>query len=359
MVDDEAMVRRNCEKILAKEGYDVISAESGEYAIEKLKQCEFYLILIDLKMPGMDGRELLKKVCQEFPRIIPIIITGYATVESAVESMKKGAYDYIPKPFTTSELLMVVKNAIDKRKLMDEAERFRREKEEFILRVYHELKSPISIIFGYLQNVLQTPLPDREMKMLIRCRERTKGLIELVDDLLGMSRLQERNTQADCEPLQISEMLTPLVEALRDEAKANNIAVQLSLAEEFPSIKGNRKDLETAFTNLVRNAVRYNKNGGRVKIAADTTGNFVIVRIEDTGIGIKPDDIPRIFDEFFRVKNENTRQIAGTGLGLAITKTIIDAHGGHIEVKSEIGKGSKFNIYLQKHSKSQLNEQVN
>ena len=346
VVDDEAMVRRNCEKILTHKGYEVNIAESGEMALEKLRQQEFHVILMDLKMPGMDGNELLKIVRQEFPRIVPVIITGYATVDSAVQSMKEGAYDYIPKPFTTEELLLVVKNAMEKRSLIDQAEKLRREKEALILMVYHELKAPIASVHGYLQNVLQSPLPEKEMKMIARCYERTTGMIELVNDLLGMNRFLEKRNKNTFVTLRINEILPQFIEAVQDEISKNNITIHCSLPDELPLVKGNREDLQTAFVNLIRNSVRYNKPGGRIEIFAVAKEDSIAVIIADTGIGISADDLPRIFDEFFRIKNEQTRQITGTGLGLAIVKNIIEFHGGHIEVKSEVGKGSKFTVYL-------------
>ena len=346
MVDDEPVVLKNCEKILVRDGYEVELARSGEEALGKLNQKESCLILIDLKMPGMDGTELLSRVRKEFPHIIPVIITGYATIESAVKSMKEGAYDYIPKPFTIEELLLVVRNGMEKRRLIDEAEKLRREKEAFILMVYHELKAPLSTIYGYLQNLSQRPLPEPEMKIVSRCYERTKGLMELVDDLLRMGRFQKTGAKPEFALLQLTEILPQFIDLLQDEIKKNNISVHFIPLPGLPLIKGNKEDLETAFANIIRNAIRYNKSDGKVDITVNKQENYLVVKIADTGIGISKDDFTKIFDEFYRVKNDETRQIAGTGLGLAIARQIIESHNGHIEVESELGKGSIFSVFL-------------
>lgn len=350
VVDDEEIIREGCRKVLTKEGYQVVCAESGKEGLEIIGKEEFDLCLIDLKMPGISGMEFLEATNKISPDMINIVITGFASIESAVEAMKLGAYDYLPKPFTPDQIKQVVKRGIEKRQLEQEAKRIKKAQENLILMVYHELKAPLSVIFGYLDALSKKEDFKRDeetIRILERAKTRTKELVQLVEDLLRISKMKEVGVKQNIERLNINEILKKLVEFSKPEAERKNIEINLSLAE-LPLICADREDMQDLFGNLLNNAIKYNRSGGKVNISTGINGEYLYITFSDTGFGISEENIPKIFEEFYRVRDEKTRDIPGTGLGLSIVKNILENYGGRIEVKSKLGEGSEFKVLLPK-----------
>jgi len=348
IVDDERVVLNSCRAILSEHGYEIETTQSGEEGLCLVETRPFDVALIDLKMPGMPGMELLDRIKETRPEIINIIITGFATVETAVEAMKRGAFDYVCKPFTPEELEIVVQKALETRTLRQAVEEAKREKERFVLTIYHQLKSPVGIIQGYLSNLLKG-LPAKEEErtaILRRCLKRAETLRQLLEDLLSLRRLQSGKIQPKLDKLRIDEVLQRAVEGWKVCAQERNVRLQLHLGADLPSIRADREQLEHLFANLIDNAFRYNRENGSVEIKAARNQAEVRIDVSDTGIGIAEKDLPRIFDEFYRCQSEETRMTPGTGLGLSIVKSIVEAHGGRIEVRSQLGTGSTFTIWL-------------
>jgi two-component system phosphate regulon sensor histidine kinase PhoR len=480
IVDDEQPIRMACVKILSEEGALVQAAEDGLAGLEKARASDFDLTLVDLKMPQMDGMELLAHLTQLAPDMIKIVITGYATLETAIEAVQKGAYDYIPKPFTPGELRTRVKRGLERRCLLLEARNLREERERnllelaneksrtqtiiqcmgdgllvtnrdkqvvfcnpagrrllkvkrplqvgepianvthdpefidlveaamnlkegqemaskelmartpndpvlmancasvkdekgqligvvtvlrditelkeldkakstFVSMVAHELRAPLAAIEGYLDVILEgvggVDL-QKIHKILGRSRERTRGLLALINDLLAISRMQAGRLAKEKERLQLTILLKELAELIKGEALERRVDIELAVPDGLPPVLANREDITRVFTNLLDNAIKYNCQGGKVLVRAGADNAFIRVEVRDTGIGIPKKDIPLLFDEFYRVKSKETRAITGTGLGLAIAKKIVEAHNGHIEVESKLHQGSTFRVLL-------------
>ena len=488
MIDDELIMRDGCTRILSKEGWSVITAENGQQGIEAVQTRpeEIDVILLDLMMPGMSGMEVLDQIRMIDPNLLVIVITGYATVESAVEAMKKGAYDFIPKPFTPDQLRIVVRRALERRALQKEAQFLRKEREkslqdiatekskiktiihsmgdgvlvcdregylvltnpaasrllnvsddsvvgmplfganlplelskviketiggkdlsyscvsqelvigdatqtsqvflrahtcpipndlgetmgsvsvlqdisalkeldkmksEFIAMVAHELRAPIAAVEQQLMvilNRLAGEVTEKQEELLSRAKERIKGLLDLIKDLLDLSKIEAGRLVQYKEPLSLSEVIQQVVDLMRAEAEAKRIDLQFSAPPDVPAITADRNAMEGVFANLVSNAIKYTPEGGKVSISLFEEGSCVKTTVSDTGVGIAKEDIPKIFDRFYRVKTARTRQIVGTGLGLFIVKSIVDAHFGSISVESELGSGTTFSILLPK-----------
>ncbi|HEX7373023.1 MAG TPA: HAMP domain-containing sensor histidine kinase, partial [Thermodesulfobacteriota bacterium] len=222
-------------------------------------------------------------------------------------------------------------------------------KSTFVSLVSHELQAPLAAIEGYLDVILEGPgVEDRQkvQKILERCRERTSGLLALIQDLLAISRMQAGRIVRGKEKLQLSALLREVSELLRGAALERNIEINLELPEDLPPVSANREDLTRVFTNLVDNAIKYNRSGGKVFLRAKAAEGFLRVEIQDTGIGIAPPERGKIFDEFYRVKAKETQGVAGTGLGLSIAKKLLEAHNGQIEVESKWQEGSTFRVLL-------------
>jgi len=355
VIDDEEAIRDSCCLVLAKAGYRTQTAEDGNVGLEKITEMKPDLVLVDLKMPGMSGMELLEKIAQIDPSIVSVVITGYATIESAVEAVKRNAYDFLPKPFTPDQLRIVVKRGLERRRLAIEAERLRREKqmmrENFVTLVSHQLRSPLASArqyFGVIKEGFAGDVTDKQKQIIETAGKYLDDLMQLINDWLDMARIDSGRIAEKFEAVALETVLLEILDGLAASAEAGKVTLGLRLSADTPAVHGDRDSLKQAITNLVSNAIRYNRQGGTVTINTRQQGNDVVMDICDTGIGISRDDIPFIFDEFFRVKSSQTRAISGTGLGLPIAKRIIEAHNGRIQVDSELGKGTTFTIFLPK-----------
>jgi signal transduction histidine kinase len=362
VIDDEESMRDSCCLILAKEGFQTETAENGLVGLEKIKETKPDIALIDLKMPGISGLEVLDKIKDIDPNIIPIVITGYATVESAVEAMKKGAYDFLPKPFTPEELRIIIRRGLERRRLVQEAEILRREKklleENFITMVSHQLRSPLSAIVQYFEVILggmMGKVEPKQKEMLTKARDRLEGLLKLINDWLGMAKMNGGQIIQKLKPISLKDILVDIVEFIQPSAQQEHIRVELLPPAGDDLILGDRETLEQVFSNLINNAIKYNKPNGLVKVSIKENTDFIRVEIEDTGRGIPKEHLPFIFDQFYQVDRSEEKKKKGSGLGLAIAKKIVGAHRGRIEVTSEMEKGSVFSVSLPKAKKTNGN----
>ena len=366
VIDDEQAIRDACYEVLSKAEYGTQTAENGYIGLEKIAQIRPDLVLVDLKMPGMSGMEVLEKVAQIDANIICVVITGYATIESAVEAMKRHAYDFLSKPFTPDQLRIVVKRGLERRRLTVEAERLRREKElmqkNFVTLVSHQLRSPLASArqyFSVIREGFAGDVTDKQKQIIEKASKYLDDLIQLINDWLDMSRIDPNRIAEKLEPVALGPVLSEILELVRPLAEAEQVTLDLRLGQDSPEVCGDRRSLKQAIMNLVTNAIQYNRQGGAVMIstrdgaagarsACRPGRDEVVVDICDTGIGISQDNLPFIFDEFFRVKSSETQHVAGSGLGLPMVKRIIEGHEGRIEVHSELGKGTTFSIFLPK-----------
>jgi two-component system sensor histidine kinase/response regulator len=353
VIDDEESMRDSCFQVLSKDGYTAETADDGPSGLQKIREVKPDLVLVDLKMPGMGGMELLEKIGQIDPSIISIVITGYATIESAVEAMKRNAYDFLPKPFTPDQLRIVIERGLERRRFAAESARLRREKEmmreNFVTLVSHQLRSPLASVkqyFGVIHGGFAGDVTDKQKEMIEKAEEYIDRLLRLINDWLDLSRVEAGRIVESFEPVSTGLVLSEILEALKPQAEAKNVSLELSVEDPLPPVNGDPQSLKQAFLNLVSNAINYNRQGGKVALRVKKVDHDLAVEISDTGMGISREDLPFIFDEFFRVKNRQTQHIAGTGLGLAIAKKIIEAHNGCIKVVSEPGRGTTFSILL-------------
>jgi len=348
-------MRDSCSQILKKDGFLADTAKDGSVGLEKIEKNKPDLVLIDLKMPGISGMEVLEKIKEIDPNIIPVVITGYSTVESAVEAMKRGAYDFLPKPFTPEELRIIIRRGLERRKLILETESLQKEKklieENFITMVSHQLRSPLVAIQQYFEVILAGmvgEVQEKPKEMILRSRNRLEGLLNLINDWLDVARLDSGQIVDNFEPLSLKKVIKKIIEDMRPLTQDDNISLELGSCSENDLVQGDKEMLEQVFSNLITNAIRYNKPKGRVLITIEENKDFIAAEVQDTGIGIDKEHLPLIFDQFYRVKRGKDQKIKGTGLGLSIAKKIVDAHGGSIRVSSELGKGSSFTVLLPK-----------
>jgi len=361
VIDDEEAMRDSCSMILTKGGFQTETAENGQIGLDKARKIKPALVLVDLKMPGISGFEVLEKMKDIDPQITSIVITGYATVESAIEAMKKGAYDFLPKPFTPDELRIIVRRALERRKLALEAETLRREKklmeDNFITLVSHQLRSPLVAIQQYFEVILAGMAGEVEAsqkEMIIRARERLDGLLRLINDWLDLARISRGQIVDKLKPFALEKLLDKQVEFMKPLAQEFNVRLDLRPPARTALILGDEQSLEQVFSNIISNAIKYNKPGGSVIITLREENGNLVADVTDTGIGISQEHLPLIFDQFYRVSRREDQKIKGTGLGLSIAKKIVDLHNGSIQVTSEPGQGTTFSVRLPKAEQTEL-----
>lgn len=476
VVDDERVMREGCARICQGMGCAVLLAQDGEEGLRLLRENPVDVLLLDLMMPGVSGMEVLKELVGRLSAPVVIVITGYATVELAVQAMKQGAYDFIAKPFTPDQLRLVVSRALERRTLLLEAEKLRQErarslrdvaeeqsrlgtiinamadgvlvadtrgtvvlynpsaarllglvgeellhrpisevtppemasmvmelaqagslsaravelniqkvgdirvhgspvclpdgeplgvvtvlqditplkdldrmKSEFVAMVSHELRSPLAVIrqqIEVLTGGMAGELNQRQRELLERAGRRVDGLLELIKDLLDLARIEAGRLVDRREALDLVPLVKEVVEGYKEMADSKAQSLLWDLPGEPFWVVGNAAALQEVFCNLLSNAVSYTPEGGTIGVCLAKRGGYVCVEVSDTGVGIPKECIPRIFDKFYRVRDESTRQVVGTGLGLPIVKGIVEAHLGAVEVESTPGEGSTFRVLI-------------
>jgi signal transduction histidine kinase/FixJ family two-component response regulator len=481
VVDDEKDIRDGSERVLNRLGFQVLKTSRGLDALDILSKEKVAIVFLDLKMPGMDGMEVLERIMQLDRSIIVIVVTGFATVETAIEAMKKGAYDFIPKPFEPDQMRITAKRAADrvllarktenlemeKRRtlsdldteksrlhtivkslpngvlvtntdgnvvLMNPAFRYylgentpikpgsaiedyvpdaalcrlireistgkhvdyedipdqeirvseeryllvrgqpvlgeKREclgavinfvdisdmkvldrlKSEFVAKVSHELRSPLSTIHEQLALVIKDMVGEttaHDHHILSRAKDKTQGLISLIGDLLDLSRIEEGLICHEPQPVHLEEIIRNIVDFLETKAKNKNQSLEMVLPEKpLPELSADPIAIESIFGNLITNAISYTQQGGNIQVVIDRAGINARVKVIDNGFGIADKHLEKIFERFYRVKDDKTRYITGTGLGLPIVKGLADSLGGFIDVESIPGKGSTFTVLL-------------
>jgi len=477
VVDDERPIREGCHRVLTSKDYDVRTAENGQEALDILEREAIDLILLDLKMPVLSGEEVLQAVQQRHPDVPVIIITGHGTVDTAVECMKNGAYDFITKPFQIDQFLATVNRASEKRKLEQQARRYQEEnvrnlydlhleksrlrtminciangvmvtnrsmevvlhnpvlmqllnikeeidapvpistitrdqaltatleaileqregkgewisqeiqvdaralraisapalgpegdvmgtvtvleditpfkqldqmKTDFVNMVAHELRSPL-VSIRQLQSVilegLTGPLNEKQEDYLSRGMNKIDALLGLINDLLDIAKIEAGKYEQHRVPTDLGNLINETVSLMEPRAEQQGIAITCD-CEDLKPVQADPKNMEEVLNNLLSNAINYSPHGGTVSICARGLGEFMEIEITDTGVGIPEEELPKIFDKFYRVKHPETRKVIGTGLGLAIVKSVVEAHNGTIEVDSTPGRGSTFRIRL-------------
>ncbi len=468
VVDDEEGMREGMTRILSRRLVDVETADSGEAALELLRTRTYDVALIDLKMPGVSGFDVVQRINDAAAdRTVVVIVSALATVEAAVEVTRRGAFDFLVKPFSPQDLLEVFDRAMHQRQLLREREvylselaterttsrhllncfqeglvvlnvdahpvlmnpraefllgvqyrpdlrvdelfpleareairailasptprtearvvhmrraesllqiavsvawwqetisgaivvvrdmtaewRVEQDKNRFIGMVAHELKSPLAAIINYL-NVIQSGMldtdPAKVHEILDRCKTRGEALLELVRDLLHLNRRDAGKVDRNVETLDLAEVLRGHIEFLRGQADRRKVRLTLHSGGPPALVRADRGDLDRIFMNLITNGIKYNREGGALEVRLARESGDVVAEVADTGIGMRAEEMPGLFEEFYRIRNRQTKDIAGTGLGLATVKRVLSEYNGRINVVSTPEVGTTFTVRL-------------
>ena len=337
--------------ILEEEGYDIITAENGPSALAQIEESPPKLVLLDVMMPGMDGFEVTQRIRQnsKLPFIPILLITAYDQ-PSVAQGLDMGADDFIRKPVEVDELLARVRSLLRLKHSVDERDQIARQREDFVSRLTHDLRTPLvaadRMLILFQQGALGelSPTMYEAVDTMIRSN---KNLLQMVNTLLEVYRFEAGRKTLTFLPVDIYDVLAEVVKELTPLAQDKGLSLELQPEkQQQPSkILGDRLELHRVFTNLVGNALKFTDTGSvTIRLSPDDRqpASGIKIEIEDTGQGISDEDRATLFERF----RQGSHKRSGSGLGLYLSRRIVEAHKGSIEVQSELGKGSVFIVRL-------------
>ncbi|MCB2206820.1 MAG: hybrid sensor histidine kinase/response regulator [Bacteroidetes bacterium] len=363
IVDDEPGIRSGITRILQNYSvgfpfmdedfsFDVIEAATGEEALELIHAATPDIILLDNKLPGIQGIEVLEEINKQKLDTAVMMITSYASLDIAVKATNFGAYNFVPKPFTPQELKSAIENISKHLFLKRMTRQMNKEGKQirfqFLSVLSHELKSPLNAIEGYLKIMEERQVGnnmDDYEAMIDRSLIRIKGMRNLIMDLLDLTKLESGKKSRELKKVDVCELARIAMDTVDPLAIQRNVKLHFD-ADSDIVLTADPDEIEIILNNLLSNAVKYNKEGGKVDLNIRKRKDEVVFKVKDTGIGISEENKKKLFKEFSRIKNEQTRDITGSGLGLSITKRMVEEYHGHIDVESTPDAGSTFTVTI-------------
>lgn len=378
VVDDEIGILELVSAILRKRGFKVVTASDGTEALDIIAGGVPELVLLDYVMPGMNGFDVLSEIRERSPGVPVIIMTGRGSEQIAVELMKAGAYDYIQKPFLVQDLAERVHKALKVRmvearnsellrerdRLLGEIENWNRELEERVQErklelqriqdeiiqaekmstvgylssgMAHEIRNPLNSIALLVQLLKDRPEEPERVEFLDKIEQE----IARIDSILKKLMDSVKRPRYHISEVSIERVLDSVIDVSRSRLEMNGIRLEREYRSRPSPVSADQTEIEQVFTNIMVNSIEELQDGGIITVLLDQEDGEVVVRISDTGRGIPREHLTRIFDPFF------TTKISGTGLGLYVVMRIIRAYNGRIDVRSEIGKGTTFSVFLK------------
>lgn len=361
IVDDEPMILDMVASYVSLIGFEALRAGNGKEALERLRNEPFTILITDIKMPEMDGFELMKTVRAEFPDMHIIAMTGHGASYTYTDVVSAGATDYLNKPFSLDEMMAKLNRVSRERELIrdlkqkslelekanEDLRRLDNLKSIFVSSVSHELRTPLTVIKEFISLILEGhggPLTDDQREYLGIAHKNILRLTNLIDTLLDFSRIESgKGLQLKFEPAPLIEVVEDASMTLAHALEEKRVTLENRLDTDMPQVLIDRNRLVEVLINLINNGIKFTPTGGKITI--DTRGltekrDYLKVVVSDTGIGIPPEDLPRVFDRFYQ--GQSTGIAMGSGLGLAITKEIIEGHQGSIQAESRLGSGTAF-----------------
>ncbi len=363
VVDDESGIRTGIERALKDFtvsfpfcdddfNFKIINAGTGEEAIQLLESEKMDILLLDNKLPGIEGVEVLEYINNNRIDTAVMMITSYASIDLAIRATNSGAFNFIPKPFSSQDLKSAVesvtKHLFLKRmtlKMKDEAKQVRF---KFLSVLSHELKSPINAIEGYLRMMKDKQAGEDISSyehMIERSLTRIDSMRGLIMDMLDLTRIESGSKKRHLSVINIIDIAKMAADSVYPLAIQKNVTISTDFPDKL-DMKVDSGEIEIIFNNLLSNAVKYNRDKGKVIFSIKKKDNKAVITVQDTGIGMTAEEQAVLFREFTRIKTDKTRNISGSGLGLSIMKKILDLYNGTVSVTSKPDKGSVFTVEL-------------
>ena len=360
VVDDDTANLRMASHILSEEKMRVSCLKSGEETIRFLQTNRPDLILLDIQMPGMDGLETMTAIKgnKDTADIPVIFLTANDDSNAEVRGLEAGAMDFIKKPFVPEILLIRVKHTLDLIRLNVQYENARNEsimaneaKSLFLSNMSHEIRTPINAVLGMNEMILRECTDEQILAYAENIRGSGKTLLFLINDILDMSKIESGKMEIIRAEYDPAILIMDLWNVIFLRAQEKDLSIQFSLDETLPNmLYGDDVRIKQVVTNLLTNAVKYTPQGSiKMHVAYERHGEeqiSLVISVKDTGIGIKKEDMGKLFESFQRLDEEKNRHIEGTGLGMNITMSLLKMMDGDLKVESEYGKGSTFTVTI-------------
>ncbi len=383
-IDDDPDNRAFLNKAIGKNGFEVVTGSSALEARRVLGSRRPALIFLDVQMPGESGLAVLPAMQQDFPEAVVVMMTAYGSEEVAAEALRRGADDYIAKPIELHRLRELLDRNLEKQRLRAERqtlvrklkesnrylmrqhaalrradeeilevnrqlEQSNRFKSEFLANISHELRTPLNAILGFSEILLDTTMnltPGERTEFLRNILSSGQHLLTLINDILDLAKIEAGKMELHAEEISIAEAIHEVTTILEPMARQQGLQLLTVGAEKFGAVRADKNKFKQILYNLLSNAVKFTAAPGKITLSVRESEDQMIVSVMDTGIGIKQDDLPKLFRDFQQLDGSYTRRYQGTGLGLALCRRFVEMHGGRIWAESEFGKGSTFTFTI-------------
>lgn len=341
IIDDE-MGPRESLKMILKPYYNVYTAERGGQAIEVINQIPIDLVTVDLRMPGLPGIKVLENVKSHDPDIEAIIITGYGSMDTAIEGLRLGAFDYISKPFDVEHVLDLIGRALERRRAR---KGLRKVKSEFLTNVSHELRTPLSVVVGFVTLLLDQligKLTEEQKRILQKVYKNSEELLEMIDNALYLTSLNAGDLSRLEEEFDVAVMIRETVKRYEKVLNEKGIQISIQCPPHGMPILSDHPKVGRIFQNLLHNAIKFTPNG-EITIKAHRSAHRGMIDLEiiDSGIGIPLEQIENLFQPFRRLADSPEREFSGLGLGLTVARRLTDFLGGTLEIRSQPALGTQ------------------
>lgn len=359
IVDDELGLLSSLTMAFESQGYRSAGAGSATEALELLRGTPFDVLLTDLVMPGMDGLSLMEQVQVDFPDMVVILMTGGATVESAVRALKGGAADYVVKPFRLAEIFHIVERCREqhglRRKNLELSDVNRRLQELDLLKsnllsaVSHEFRTPLTIMHGWLDLLMQGqfgPISPEQRESLSAVQKSAVRLDRLIANLLAFVEYERGQGAGTLSAVHVDHLLRKAAADLSPDCAERRVRLDMDLAPALPMLQGDAERLRLLFLNLMENAVKFNDPGGTVLVTARDDSSRLEVQVANSHGSIPPEHVRSLLEPFTQGDMGPRRRAGGLGLGLAVARAIVDAHGGELQLDGGHGGGTTVRVRL-------------
>jgi len=371
VTDDEVTTLKTLSAGLEDMGYKVATAVTGQEALALIRRQLFSIVIADIKLPDISGLEILETAKELNPETAVIMITGHASIETAVDAINEGAYAYILKPVAVSELETIIKNALREQRLLIEnrelveslqqsnrrleetnraLEQVSQAKSDFMAKTSHELRTPLNSIIGFSEVLLSKTSPIGETtrdEFLNYIHVSARHLLHLINSVLDLSKIESGKMAFEPSEFDLAVLLEDVKITVLPMLATKKQMLEIEIGEGISSIFADEAKMKQIFLNLISNAHNFTLTEGKIRVICQLeTPHLLHCSVVDNGIGISPQDQQRIFEEFGQVKTSPSARRQGVGLGLSIAKRLVELHGGKIWVVSEVSRGSTFTFSI-------------
>ncbi len=383
-IDDDPDNRAFLTKAVSKQGFDIVAAPNATQARRQLDGRRPALIFLDVQMPEESGLSLLPQMLRDFPESVVVMMTAYGSEQVAAEALRGGADDYIAKPIDLRRLRELLERNLEKQRLRAERqslverlkdsnrylmrqhaalrqadeeilqvnrqlEQSSRYKSEFLANMSHELRTPLNAIMGFSEILLDVTMnltSGERTEFLRNIHSSGQHLLGLINDILDLAKIEAGKMDLHAEEMPVPQALQEVAAILEPMARQQGLQLKTVGVAEAGVIKADRSKFKQVLYNLLSNAVKFTSAPGTITVSVKDSPEQLTVSVEDTGIGMKPEDLPKLFREFEQIDGSYTRRYQGTGLGLALCRRFVEMHGGRIWAESQFGKGSIFTFTI-------------